>query len=86
MKKCRTCKHFDPDVDLGVEPFGECARIPSAADLEEVHGVRSWEIGQTLVSWDKRKELAYTRDGEMYASYLYVHPDFGCVQHKKARP
>lgn len=71
-ERCRNCKHFDPGATLANgqrEGWGSCER----SETDEVSPVRNAD------SLALAYATGWSKDGH-WDGFLYVSPDFGCVQ------
>lgn len=74
-QRCQTCKHWSLDRYVSKRKYGRCEGVPDHSDT-------------TSLSFPDPREgdaLAWTKDAEGYASFLYTMPTFGCVLWEQKR-
>lgn len=83
MKRCKTCKHWDPVKE------GEHGAIPGSGGCKAARQI--WEVTErkppdyddlTLLP-EHAGLLCFVADGSEYVAELITMPDFGCVMHEE---
>lgn len=82
--KCKTCNHFDPEIQDWDNPlnFGFCRAIAESWEMSDW----DFETSENKFKQKFKDHLASVSDGSSYSASLNVHPNFYCPMHSELMP